>query len=32
VTLRAHLDKLAEESRLPADVDVRPVDLGGAEV
>jgi glyoxylase-like metal-dependent hydrolase (beta-lactamase superfamily II) len=32
ITLRAHLDKLREEGRLPEGVDVAPLDLGGAEV
>jgi glyoxylase-like metal-dependent hydrolase (beta-lactamase superfamily II) len=32
VTLRAHLGKLEEEGRVPGDVDVAPLDLGGAEV
>jgi glyoxylase-like metal-dependent hydrolase (beta-lactamase superfamily II) len=32
VTLRAHLDKLREEGRLPAGVDVAELDLGDAEV
>lgn len=32
VTLRAHLDKLRDEGRLPADVDVPELDLGNAEV
>ena len=32
VTLRAHLDKLREEGRLPEGVDVAPLDLGNAEV
>ena len=32
ITLRAHLDKLEEEGRLPAGVQVAPLDLGGAEV
>jgi glyoxylase-like metal-dependent hydrolase (beta-lactamase superfamily II) len=32
ITLRAHLDKLREEGRLPPGVDVVPLDLGNAEV
>jgi glyoxylase-like metal-dependent hydrolase (beta-lactamase superfamily II) len=32
ITLRAHLDKLREEGRLPEGVDVAPLDLDGAEV
>lgn len=32
VTLRAHLDKLREEGRLPEDLDVPDLDLGDAEV
>lgn len=32
VTLRAHLDKLREEGRLPDGVDVAPLDLGDVEV
>jgi hypothetical protein len=32
VTLRAHLEKLGEEGRLPAGVDLPALDLGDAEV
>lgn len=32
ITLRAHLDKLREEGRLPEGVEVEPLELGDAEV